>query len=74
MLVSGSSGSEGVGIGTKQWIRSLDESSRLDQSETVKVARAVKQKNIKNWGSAPEILLAFYLISSKMNLKTDGPP
>ncbi len=57
-------------------IRSLDETRRLDQSETVKVARAVKQ-NIKNWWPHPhglEILVALCLISSKINLKTDDPP
>ncbi len=31
-------------------IRSLDENWRIDQSETVKVARAVKQK-YKKWGA-----------------------
>ncbi len=58
-------------------IRSLDESRRLDQSETVKVARAVKQKYYKCLGSAPnapEILVTLCLISSKINLKTDDPP
>ncbi len=34
-------------------IRSLDETRRLDQSETVKVARAVKQKYKKLWAPSP---------------------
>ncbi len=57
-------------------IRSLDETRRLDQSETVKFARAVTQK-YKKLGApppGPDILVALCLISSKMNLKTDNPP
>ncbi len=57
-------------------IRSLDESSRLDQSEAVKVARALKQKYQKLGAPPPPpgILVALCLISSKINLKTDDPP
>ncbi len=45
----------------------MDETRRLDQSETVKVERAVKQK-YKKLGAPPprpEILVALCLISSK---------
>ncbi len=57
-------------------IRSLDENWRLEQSETVKVARAVKQK-YKKLGAPPphpEHRVARCRISSKMNRKTDNPP
>ncbi len=57
-------------------MHSLDETRRLDQSEAVKVAHAVKQK-YKKMGPrphAPEILVALCLISSKMNLRIDNPP
>ncbi len=49
-------------------IRSLDESSRLDQSEAVKVARALKQKYQKLGGGRPhppDFLLPFVLFHQK---------
>ncbi len=47
-------------------IRSLHETRRLDQSETVKVARAVKQiyQKLGAPPQRPEILVALCLISS----------
>ncbi len=57
-------------------IRSLGESSHLNQSEAVKAARAVKQK-YQNWGLhpyIPVILVDISLVLSKINLKTENPP
>ncbi len=51
----------------------MSETSRLDQSETAKFARAGKQKyqTLEAPPYVPEILVAMGLISSKTNLKTD---
>ncbi len=52
-------------------MRSLDDSSRLDQSETVKVARAVKQISKIGYSAPtpPKFLLPFVLFHQELTLK-----
>ncbi len=76
LLTSVVSLTRNVNSNRESGIRSLDESSHLNQSEAVKVARAVKQKN-QNWGLHPYIpiiLVDICLVLSKINLETDNPP
>ncbi len=54
-------------------IRSLDESSHLDQSEAVKVARAFKQIS-KMVALPPRPHVVLCLIVSKINPKIYNPP